>query len=551
MHRSKLFLSFLAFLMSTPVAAAGVGVLPPIAVGKRADWKTAAQLEKSIASALAKTARVTSTKALAARDSALGKKTIKCSAKPKCLGKLAAALDLGHVLHVQVRGRGRSQQVTLALVAGNGEPVEKWNGKAAAVAGAVAGLVAKVQAASPAAAPVPAKAQPADREDGERDSVAIMDFAATDIDRKFASQATDGAVLGVHKLKMFDVISGDDIRAMLDQQQMKDAISCENTSCLADLGGALDARYMISGKIAKTAAGVQVNVTLMDVYNARAVGREQRTITNLAKLSEEISGATRKLFNPILAASGGTVMVRCSEVGAGLYVDGDLKTTSSGRLFRSALPGGTHRIEAKKQGFVTWAKDIDIGPKSEQMINIEMLPSQEFIKGRMVAAKRQKLVALAAAAGAGAFALGALGASLVANKSYEAGEAVMLTGCTKPQGDDVLTGQPCIQVGTDQKEAAWARMVSATNAPLSVDQQAGGLTDALQTYEGHREDQGNWLLASGVGIGLSAASAGFAVWQWMTVEDTGKWEQFLIEESTPAASAGPEKVEAPAPGAAK
>jgi TolB-like protein len=555
MRAISLFGVTFCLLSSSPATAAGVGVLPPIAVGKKADWKAAAKLEKALENALSKVAGVISTKVLAGRDAKLGKKTIGCADAVACLGKLAVSLDLAQVLAVQVAGRGKRQAVTLTLASAAGRSVGTWTGVSAGAGAAAAELIAK---ASPSAAPtatVPsagpvAAAAPAVADDGERDSVAIMDFSATDIDAKFAAQATDGAVLGVHRLKMFDVIGGDDIRALLDQQQLKDAISCENTSCLADLGGALDARYMISGKIAKTAAGIQVNVTLMDVYNARAVGREQRTITDIAKLGDEVSGATRKLFNPILAASGGTITVRCSEVGAGLYVDGDLRTTSTGRLFRATLPGGTHRLEAKKQGFVTWAKDLDIGPESEQMISVEMLPSQDFIKGRMVAAKRQKTVAMAAAASAGAFALGAVGAVLVANNSYEAGEAVMLTGCTKQVGDDVLTGQPCIQVDTNTTATtAWARMVSTANAPLSVDQQAGGLTDALQTYQAHHGDQARWLLIGGVSVGLSAASAGFAVWQWMNVEETGKWEQYLIEESAPAAAAAPEKASAPAPAA--
>ena len=49
-------------------------------------------------------------------------------------------------------------------------------------------------------------------------------------------------------------------------------------------------------------------------------------------------------------------------------------TTATGRLFKTQIAGGTHRIEGKKEGFVTWAKDIDVTAESEQRLPSRCCP---------------------------------------------------------------------------------------------------------------------------------------------------------------------------------
>jgi hypothetical protein len=204
---------------------------------------------------------------------------------------------------------------------------------------------------------------------------------------------------------VFDVISGDDIQAMLDQQQLKDALSCDSSSCLAELGGALDARYMINGKATKSSAGLRITMTLLDVYEAKAIARDARELS-LGAIESDVPGMAKKLFNSILATKGGTILLGCSEIGASIYVDGDLVTTATGRLFKTQVPGGTHRIEAKKEGFVTWAQDIDVTAESEQKFDIEMLPSQDFIRSRIATSKSRKMMGMIG----GGLALGMAGA---------------------------------------------------------------------------------------------------------------------------------------------
>ena len=60
--------------------------------------------------------------------------------------------------------------------------------------------------------------------DPERDSVAVMGFAVTNL-MMVRGRLSDATVLSPTS-KLFDVISGDDVQAMLDQQQ-QDALSCD------------------------------------------------------------------------------------------------------------------------------------------------------------------------------------------------------------------------------------------------------------------------------------------------------------------------------------
>jgi TolB-like protein len=343
-----------------------------------------------------------------------------------------------------------------------------------------------------------------------------MGFAVTELDETVRGRLSDATVLGVDKLKLFDVISGDDVKAMLDQQQLKDALSCDSSSCLAELGGALDARYMINGKASKSSGGARITMTLLDVYEAKAIARDAREM-KLDAIENDVPGMAKKLFNSILATQGGTILIGCDEIGTSIYVDGDLVTTATGRMFKTQIAGGTHRVEGKKEGFVTWAKDIDVTAESEQKLTVEMLPSQDFIRARIAKANGRRTMGIVG--GGLAVALGAAAGVMQqqAQSKFEEGQRIMQEDC---EGS-------CLD-GADF-DLAWT--ASINKGSLKLNPAAPGLEDAKSAYSNALNDQATMLTGSYVSLGLAGVSAVYGAWSYFGAEDSSRWERFLIDEA--------------------
>ena len=85
-------------------------------------------------------------------------------------------------------------------------------------------------------------------------------------------------------------------------------------------------------------------------------------------------------------------------------------------LRSESLPGGFHELLLKKDGFIEWARGVDIRPGELERIDVVMVPSQEYIRRYERRASTMRVLAwsslgLAAltAAGAGYFYIEARG----------------------------------------------------------------------------------------------------------------------------------------------
>jgi TolB-like protein len=524
----RLMIGLFTVLFAPTVWAQIAVVLPPVALGKKADWKAASSVEKALEAALGTDADLVSVSAAAAKDNKLGQKVIACKGESSCFAELAKGFSAQHALASLVIGKGSKAKLVMVLVQADGSEVDKFSGKPKDAAAQATRMISKVRSAAAATAQVATTDAKQQKGESDRESVAVMGFAVTELEEVVAARLSDATVLGIDKLKLFDVISGDDVQAMLDQQQLKDALSCDSTSCLAELGGALDARYMINGKASKSGEGVRITMTLLDVYEAKAIERDTREMA-ISAIETDVPGMAKKLFNSILAASGGSVVLSCSEVGASLFIDGDLVTTATGRMFKTLVPGGTHRVEAKKEGFVTWAQDIDVGPESEQRLTIDLMPSQDFIRARIAASNSRRFMGMLSGGVALGLGAGTLVLQSIAQGKFDEGRRIMEKDCAGScmNGDDF--------------DLAWS--ASLTKGSLKLNPAAEGLETAKETYTKALGEQNQLLTGSWISLGLAGVSAIYGGWSYFGAEDASRWERFLIDEA-PAKVEGDKPAEA-------
>lgn len=72
----------------------------------------------------------------------------------------------------------------------------------------------------------------------------------------------------------FDVVSQSDINAMLGFERQKRALGCsEDSSCLAEIGGALGVDYMVTGQVGQIGTRYRISVLAVDTKKARVVAR--------------------------------------------------------------------------------------------------------------------------------------------------------------------------------------------------------------------------------------------------------------------------------------
>ena len=219
----------------------------------------------------------------------------------------------------------------------------------------------------------------------------------------------------------------------------------------------------------------------------------------LDAIENDVPGMAKKLFNSILATQGGTILIGCDEIGTSIYVDGDLVTTATGRMFKTQIAGGTHRVEGKKEGFVTWAKDIDVTAESEQKLTVEMLPSQDFIRARIAKANGRRTMGIVG--GGLAVALGAAAGVMQqqAQSKFEEGQRIMQEDC---EGS-------CL----DGADFGWLGQRVSTRAHSNSIQRRQGLKmQSLHTAT--LNDQATMLTGSYVSLGLAGVSAVYGAWSY-------------------------------------
>jgi TolB-like protein len=218
-----------------------------------------------------------------------------------------------------------------------------------------------------------------------RPKVAVMDFTANGASKELASAANSAVANELDKLAAFQVITNEAIRSLLAFEKQKQMLGCTDAACISEIGGALGADYVVSGKVTRLAASaglpetLSLDLTLSGVRKGTREGAAIETARSEAELMTRVSRAVAKLVQKVLAGRGGRLVVSMRETGATVKVDDQIKGTTplKGAI---PLPGGPHTLSVEKQGFVTYQRDISIEPNKVLEEPVSLVPSPDFIK---------------------------------------------------------------------------------------------------------------------------------------------------------------------------
>lgn len=239
-------------------------------------------------------------------------------------------------------------------------------------------------------------------------TLAVVDLQDKGAGLGICGNLTDTVTVALSKLGVFRVLSRADIQKMLEMEQQKQMLGCDDASCLAEIGGALGVGLLVTGSVGKVGTGFIVNLTLTDTTSVEVKAREQRQVSREEDLMKEVEGATRFLVRDLLRGKQGELILTTVELGAEVEIDGRLIGVTP--LGRQTLAGGPHTVKVHKKGFVTWANDVDIESDQPAVVNASLVPSLDFIAEYDSRARLYRIFAwVATGIGVGALGFGVAG----------------------------------------------------------------------------------------------------------------------------------------------
>ena len=109
----------------------------------------------------------------------------------------------------------------------------------------------------------------------ERLKVLVMDLAAEGpVDTGTVKTLTGIVSAELAAYTDLDVMADADVRRMLELEGEKQSVGCGDTSCLADIAGAMGARLVVFGSVGKLGDTLVLHLNLYDSQQAQSVGRQ-------------------------------------------------------------------------------------------------------------------------------------------------------------------------------------------------------------------------------------------------------------------------------------
>lgn len=235
-------------------------------------------------------------------------------------------------------------------------------------------------AAKPTAEPAGvARVKRAAKQDGKT-KIAVLDLKGSDSVPKELRESVGSLIPeALDGLGPFKAISKQDIEQMLALEAMKESVGCSDVACLAEIGGALGADYMVTGSLIRVEQTYMLQLQLLNIRTSRPEQRLTREYTGGPQgLFDEVRVAAKMLVRDLLETRSGSLALKVSEEGATIRIDGSIVGTSP--LEKLALAGGLHTLTVEREGFVRQSRDISVRENETTDADVVLLPSQDYKK---------------------------------------------------------------------------------------------------------------------------------------------------------------------------
>jgi len=148
--------------------------------------------------------------------------------------------------------------------------------------------------------PYPAMAQ------NDKIPVVIMDFASKGgVSQDQMDALGDLLSTQISSMGPFKVISKNDIKAALQLENQRALLGCDDVSCVAELGGALGARWVVVGNASRFGQSYLMNLKILDAEQIKVTAAVARKVKgDQSDLIDILGEAVHDLFTKAAPATG-------------------------------------------------------------------------------------------------------------------------------------------------------------------------------------------------------------------------------------------------------
>lgn len=118
----------------------------------------------------------------------------------------------------------------------------------------------------------------------ERPKLVVLEFTGAGVEGPVLKSVTERTAATLSARGVYDVMSSGDVESLLGIERQKALLGCSETSCLSELSGALGARFVMSGTLARLGDSFQLTLTVLDTTRAQPVGRAVRLANSIDDL---------------------------------------------------------------------------------------------------------------------------------------------------------------------------------------------------------------------------------------------------------------------------
>jgi TolB-like protein len=173
-----------------------------------------------------------------------------------------------------------------------------------------------------------AAAAPAGEKAAARPKLIVLQLqVAGGVEAGIASALTEAVTTEVSARGFFEVISSKDLETLVSVERQRQLMGCseDSTSCLTELAGALGARFVLSGSVARLGDAFQLNLQTMDSQKAQPLGRATLIGKDLGVLREQLKYVVAEATaTPIPPPPSRVFQLSLIGVGAAVLIGGGL-----------------------------------------------------------------------------------------------------------------------------------------------------------------------------------------------------------------------------------
>ncbi len=136
-----------------------------------------------------------------------------------------------------------------------------------------------------------------------RPRVLVLDPSSHVFDPATVQTITGLLIVELSADPRLDIISATDVKKLAELESDKQAVGCVDSSCLAELAGAMGARYVIFGDVGKLGDTVVMTLNLFDSSTTLAVQRITVQAEGIGGLPSALKGKLTPLVQPLLAST--------------------------------------------------------------------------------------------------------------------------------------------------------------------------------------------------------------------------------------------------------